>query len=257
MTSPVTGGGGGKPTPPSPTGDTSKQKVERAQLKMYESSEVAGGRKLDGEIGVIDFQFNPKEVTIAKTVKWGSEASAGAKTAAPPQFKGPEPGKLTLEMFFDATAKHDGSVVEAVDKLFACTTPTEKSHASNKPTPPLVVFQWGAIKSFPAYVTQVSAKYTLFTPEGTPIRAVCTVTLQEMPQEKGKQNPTSGSIAARAIHTVVTGDTLASIAYREYGDPQLWRPLAHFNRVDDPARLPLGSALVLPSAAELLEPMVN
>ena len=250
-------GAGGKPTPPAPTGDRTPQKVEKAKLTMYDSSPATGGRKLDGEIATIEFQFNPKELTIAKKAKWESKSTNGAKAAPPPEFKGPEPGQLTLEMFFDATAKHDGSVVEAVDKLFACTTPTEKSHASNKPTPPLVVFQWGAIKSFPAYVTQVSAKYTLFTPEGTPIRAVCTVTLQEMPQEKGKQNPTSGSIAARAIHTVVTGDTLASIAYREYGDPQLWRPLAHFNRVDDPARLPLGSSLVLPSAAELLEPVVN
>ena len=154
-------------------------------------------------------------------------------------------------MFFDATAKHDGSVVEAVDKLFSCCAPTDKTHANNKPMPPLVVFQWGAITSFPAYVTQVSAKYTLFTPEGTPIRALCTVTLQEMPQEKGKQNPTSGSIAARSIHRVVTGDTLASIAYREYGDPTMWRPLANFNRIDDPVRLPLGSMLMLPSAAEL------
>src|SRR6478752_2021979 len=253
MTSPVTGGGGGKPTPPSPTGDTSKQKVERAQLKMYESSEVAGGRKLDGEIGVIDFQFNPKEVTIAKTVKWGSEASAGAKKAAPPQFKGPEPGKLTLEMFFDATAKHDGSVVAAVEKLFSCCVATEKTHANDKPMPPLVKFVWGGITSFPAYVTSVSAKYTLFSADGTPIRAVCTVSLQEMPGEKGKQNPTSGSLATRSMHRVIVGDSLASVAYHEYGDPTLWRRLGYFNKIDDPLRIPLGSVLMLPSAAELTE----
>ena len=215
MTSPVTGGGGGKPTPPSPTGDTSKQKVERAQLKMYESSEVAGGRKLDGEIGVIDFQFNPKEVTIAKTVKWGSEASAGAKKAAPPQFKGPEPGKLTLEMFFDATAKHDGSVVEAVDKLFACCAPTDKTLASDKPMPPLVVFKWGAITSFPAYVTSVSAKYTLFSAAGVPIRAVCTVSLQEMPGDL-TQAESDVRIVGRAQHPPGRGG-------RHPGIDRLWR----------------------------------
>jgi nucleoid-associated protein YgaU len=253
MSAPVTGGGGGKLTPPSPTGDTSRQKVERAQLKMYESSPTTGGRKLDGEIGTIDFQFNPKEVTIAKTVKWGSEAASGAKKAAPPEFKGPEPGKLTLEMFFDATAKHDGSVVEAVDKLFSCCAPTDKTLASDKPMPPLVVFKWGAITSFPAYITSVSAKYTLFSAAGVPIRAICTVSLQEMPGEMGKQNPTSGSLAVRSIHRVVVGDTLASIAYGEYGDPTLWRQLASFNRIDDPARVPLGSVLMLPSAAELSE----
>jgi len=256
MTSPMLGGGGGKLTPPSPTGDKTSQQVERAQLKMYESSPATGGRKLDGEIGTINFQFNPKEVTIAKTVKWDSKASTGAKQAAPPEFKGPEPGKLTLEMFFDATAKHDGSVVEAVEKLFSCCVATEKTHANDKPMPPLVVFKWGAITSFPAYVTSVSAKYTLFSAGGVPIRAICTVSLQEMPGEKGKQNPTSGSLAVRSIHRVVVGDTLASVAYGEYGDPTLWRQLAYFNRIDDPARIPPGSVLMLPSAAELNE-LVN
>src|SRR6478672_2963829 len=142
MTSPMQGGSGGTLTPPSPT---------------------TGGRKLDGEIGKIDFQFNPKELTIAKTVKWDSKPTTGAKSAAPPEFKGPEPGKLTLEMFFDATAKHDGSVVEAVEKLFSCCIATEKTHANDKPMPPLVVFKWGAITSFPSYVTSVSVKYTLFS----------------------------------------------------------------------------------------------
>ena len=253
MNSPVQGGGGGQLSPPSPTGDKKPQKNERAHLEMYESSPTTGGRKLDAQIGKIDFQFNPKELTIAKTVKWESKAGTGAKKAAPPEFKGPEPGKLTLEMFFDATAKHDGSVVAAVEKLFSCCVATEKTHANDKPMPPLVKFVWGGITSFPAYVTSVSVKYTLFTPQGVPIRAVCTVSLQEMPGEKGKQNPTSGSLATRSMHRVIFGDTLASVAYHEYGDPTLWRRLGYFNKVDDPLRIPLGSVLMLPSAAELTE----
>ena len=39
------------------------------------------------------------------------------------------------------------------------------------------------------------------------------------------------------MRTVVAGDTLASIAYAEYGDPTMWRPLAAFNGIDDPLRL--------------------
>ncbi len=255
MSSPMLGGGGGTLTPPSPSGDTGRQQVERASLKMYESSPATGGRKLDAEIGSIDFQFNPKEVTIAKTVKWDSKPATGSKKAGPPEFKGPEPGKLTLEMFFDATAKHDGSVVEAVEKLFSCCVATDKTHANDKPMPPLVVFKWGAITSFPAYVTSVSAKYTLFSAAGVPIRAICTVALQEMPGEKGKQNPTSGALATRSIHKIVVGETLASVAYGEYGDPTLWRELAAFNRIDDPMRIALGTPILLPSAAELTEPV--
>ena len=97
-------------------------------------------------------------------------------------------------------------------------------------TPPLVVLQWGAVRSFVAFVASVQAKYTLFTGEGTPIRATCNVSLEEMPGDPRKQNPTSGGLTLNSVRTVVAGDSLASIAYREYGDPAMWRPLAALQR---------------------------
>ena len=45
------------------------------------------------------------------------------------------------------------------------------------------------------------------------------------------------------------------MAYTEYGDPTLWRDLAAFNRVDDPLRIPLGTVLMVPTAAELTAPV--
>ena len=88
MTGSSLSGAGGKPTAPSPTGDSAPQKVEKAKLTMYESSPATGGRKLDAEIGTIEFQFNPKELTIAKKAKWESKSTNGAKAAPPPEFKG-------------------------------------------------------------------------------------------------------------------------------------------------------------------------
>jgi nucleoid-associated protein YgaU len=44
---------------------------------------------------------------------------------------------------------------------------------------------------------------------------------------------------------------LASVAYAEYGDPNAWRPLAGFNEIDDPLRVPTGAMLLLPSPEEL------
>ncbi len=72
-------------------------------------------------------------------------------------------------------------------------------------------------------MSSVAAKYTLFTPSGTPVRAVCTVTIEEISGERGGQNPTSGALAARERTSWSSGDTLPSIAFRAYGDPQLWR----------------------------------
>ena len=118
--------------------------------------------------------------------------------------------------------------------------------------PPLVVFHWGRTTSFPGFITQVGAKYTLFSSDGTPIRAVCTVAMEEMPPGTPKQNPTSGTMIVHRSHLVVAGDSLASLAYAEYGDATMWRPLAAFNGIDDPLRVPDGTVVLLPPAEDLL-----
>src|SRR3954451_20051863 len=154
--------GGGVTSPPSPSGDTSSRpQMEKAVLSLCEPKPSGGfaGAAMD----TIPFQFNPKEVTIAKTAKWERKPAKGAKKAGPPEFTGAEPCKLTMEMFFDASGTQDGSVVEAVERLFECCLPTEESRGKNKPSPPLVVLHWGSVTSFPAFVTQVSAKYTRFS----------------------------------------------------------------------------------------------
>ena len=49
----------------------------------------------------------------------------------------------------------------------------------------------------------------------------------------------------------MAGDSLASVAFAEYGDPTAWRALAAFNDIDDPLRVPTGSLLLLPTPEEL------
>lgn len=227
--------------------------LQKAQLSLYDPSpSPSGGGDAGAQRGTVPFQFNPKEVTITKSAKWERKPTKGSKTAGPPEFTGPEPSKMTLEMFFDATSTQDGSVVKAVESLLSCCVATEKSAGQKKPSPPIVVLHWGSISSFPAVVTSVSAKFTLFNSDGMPIRAACSVSLEEMPGEKfRKQNPSSGSQEVRRVHRTIAGDSLASVAFAEYGDPNAWRRLAAFNEIDDPLRVPTGTVLLLPSPEEL------
>jgi nucleoid-associated protein YgaU len=201
--------------------------------------------------GKIEFQFNPKELTFTKTSKWKRDNARGAKTSGVPEFVGAEPAKLSLEMFLDSCRTMDDSVYKRVEQLFACCVPTEETRQQQKPSPPWVRFRWGPITGFNAHITTVTVKYTLFTPTGLPVRALCTVQLVEIGGELGGQNPTSGGLAARSVHTVVVGDSLQELAYRNYGDPTRWRAIAVANGIDDPMRLPLGSTVLVPALEEL------
>jgi nucleoid-associated protein YgaU len=239
---------GAKPSKP---GGEEALKLSHAYLELYEPSKDGSLDKAGPQFGRIDFQFNPKELTMGKAASWTRQTAKANQKAGPPQYNGPMPSKLTLEMFFDASGKQDDAVVQRVDKLFACCTPTDASLKQNKGSPPWVLFRWGKLTGFLAYVASVQVKYTLFTAAGLPVRATCTVALEEIAGDPPKQNPTSGGLVPRRVHTIIEGDTLAGIAYSEYGKATLWRAVAAANGIDDPMRLRPGSSILLPSVTEL------
>jgi hypothetical protein len=243
---PAKSGGG------SSAGSNTPDQLERAELLLYEPvpNELTVGR--GAKKGSIQFQFNPKEVSVSKSIQIRRNESVSVSTTGPVEFTGVQPGVLKLDMLFDASDTHDGSVVAAVEKLLECCTPVKGKPAGQHPFPMVVAFHWGSITSFPAVVTSVQVTYTVFTSKGLPIRAKAAVTLEEIPDEPQKTNPTSGGLAARRAHTLVDGDTLASVAYREYNRADMWRPLAAYNGIDDPMALTAGQTLLLPTAQELL-----
>lgn len=228
-----------------------RPKLEPAYLLLHEPSPDGNLSKPGAEIGKITFQFNPRELSLSKTASWNREAGKGHKKSAPPQYLGPQPSKLTLEMFFDASDTQDASVVQMVEKLFTCCVPTAPSHQKDKGSPPWVLFRWGGLTGFLSYISSVTAKYTMFTPGGTPIRAVCTVQLDELAGETPKQNPSSGGMVPRRVHVLVDGDSLPYLAYQEYGDATLWRAVADLNGIDDPMRLRSGTTLLMPATDDL------
>jgi len=220
-----------------------------AQLILRVPTTPGRGSGGGGEIARIKLAFNPKELTVQKAANWSSSPQPGAAKAPVPQFKGAGAGSLSVEVFLDASTSPAG-VHHDVSALLACVTPTAQSLAKKHPSPPFVEFAWGEHLRFIGVVKTINAKYTLFGSDGTPLRAVCTLSLEEIPTAPGRQNPTSGAVATRTTHVVVDGETLASIAYREYRDPRLWRAIAVANGIDDPARLRAGWRLLVPAADE-------
>lgn len=252
MSSPVTfTSAGSQPPAAYGSGEPAPNNLQRALLEVRKPPQSGGTGQPGAKMFEIKFQFNPKELSLTKNAKWARDPQRNAKKSGPPEFKGSDPCKLALEMFLDATDKMDDAVVKKVEQLFTCCVATEESRGHGKGSPPWVIFKWGGMTGFPAYVAGVTAKYTLFTPSGTPVRAVCTVNLEEIAGELGGQNPTSGALAARDTHVLVAGDSLQSVAFLAYGDAGKWRDIAAANEIDDPMRLRPGTRLLVPALEEL------
>lgn len=220
-------------------------KMEHAYLTISEPS-TSGGKKGGGG-DRIEFMFNPKEFTLARSAEWKAKTS---KKPTMPEFVGSKPAAVTLEMFLDAST--GGSVMPTIDKLFSCVDPHPKTE-KDKPSPPFVSFGWGTQTYVDAAVIKtVSVKFTRFRSDGTPIRAVATVTLEQLKPAAGKQNPTSGTLDAQTERVVRQGDTLASIAYQEYGSPTVWRVIAEANGIDDAFRIRPGALLLIPATDSVI-----
>lgn len=233
------------------TGAASGGKLEKAYLEVI--GELGAGSEGGSAITRVsgpkkEFLFNPKEYSISKAAQAPRQSTPNAEGSGTPQFTGPDPQSMSVELFLDATEEGQGArVVEYVDFLMESCSATRPSKDARQPSLPIVIFGWGSTTSFPAFVKQVQVKYTLFKPDGTPIRATCSVTLEEVPDPQRRQNPTSGGDTAHRTHTVVAGETLASVAWDTYRDPTLWRALAERNGVDDPMRLAHGMRLMVPA----------
>lgn len=228
-----------------------RTKLEKAYLSLKDAAAGSATGAAGGGAGtrLIEFRFNPEQYSITKSATWKSDPQKAAEQAPPPQFEGTAARTMDLSILLDESESSNG-VASDVEKLFDCCTPSSQSIDNNQPRPPYVVFAWGTFFSFTAYITSITAKYTLFRPNGMPIRAECSLKLTEVPDARPRQNPTSGSLEAQRIFTVSTGDTLASVAYREYADAALWRALAEANDIDDPFHLPPGTTLLVPPAAD-------
>jgi nucleoid-associated protein YgaU len=214
--------------------------------KAPKLSSVLSQAKAGGE-GEVKFTFNPKEFTISKSAQWQRRNQKGTGSAAMPEFTGSQPATLTLEIFLDNSEAKAPDVASKVQTLLDSVAPLQKTVTTETPTPPWVVFGWGRFTSFVAVVKQVSARYTMFRPDGVPVRAVVTLGLEEVPTDPPpRQNPTSGALTASRSHRMVDGDSLQSVAQAEYGDVGRWRDLADANGIDDPMRVAPGTPLLIP-----------
>lgn len=198
----------------------------------------------------LDVLFNPTEYSIKKDNQWKQKPVVG-KNVPKLDFTGGGSRTLTMDLFFDVYETKGADVRDHVNKLWNLTMidETKKNPKTKRARPPLCLLQWGPNWTFKAALTSLSVSYTLFREDGTPVRATAKVTLQEAEDDSEKKgtNPTSFAELGRRCREIRPHDTLALIAYEEYGASSLWRNIAIDNEIDDPKDLRPGQIISIPA----------
>jgi hypothetical protein len=135
--------------------------------------------------------FNPKEYTLAKSNTWPKEAKPKENQPVV-NFGGGSPATLNLDLMFDSyQCAPDGESSDIrtshINKLWRMmyVDPSLAEKKKNKQgRPPKVRFSWGKAISFEAVITSLSVTFTLFLPNGTPVRATAKVAFQQVQDTK-------------------------------------------------------------------------
>jgi hypothetical protein len=206
-------------------------KLERAKINVLDGPDANT---------VIDVCFNPKEYDLDKSVQY--DQSKSFSDAPEPEFKAPQPMTLTVTLQFDSYEERVSvrdKWVRRIEKLTMMGVVELKKNATKddkkNARPPMILFVWGRF-SFKGVVTKLTQKYTMFLSDGTPVRAECNLTIQNV-QNRDVDTGTSVSFNANAsTRTVSVGpnDRIDLIAAKELGDAGRWAEIAAFNDIVDP-----------------------
>jgi hypothetical protein len=146
----------------------------------------------NGEAPDIELMFNPKDISFARTVNWQSNQGNRGTTLLPKiNFSGVEPYKFTLKQLIFDTYETKKSVMEYVDKI---KKGVETIDGSPDQRPPVYIFTWGR-EYFYCVMTSLTYTLNMFLSDGTPVRAMVDISLQEVDKNNmpgGRESSSQG-----------------------------------------------------------------
>lgn len=141
----------------------------------------------------LEAQYNPKEIGIDKSVPW---QKAPTSTGDQPelQFTAAEGRSMSFELMFDGYEAGQNVHTEYVGPLLALAMVMKPGGTEEETRPPRVqiLLGTGALPAFEGVIASVGTKYTMFLPNGTPVRATCSVKVSEASRASFKKG-TSGA----------------------------------------------------------------
>lgn len=220
--------------------------LEKMEVLAYETKDF---RKQAGAFTVF---INPAKYTHGYKVLYNDVQAQGASGGAP-SFNRTKADKVTFELVFDGTGvvpsplpgvvpfTGDGVAeqLEAFKKLVF-------TYNGNIHSPNYLKLVWGTLL-FKCVLDTLSVAYTLFKPDGTPLRARASATFLgyndevELALKARKSSPDLSHLV-----TVKGGDTLPLLCDAVYGSSRYYVQVARANGLTGFRRLEVGSTLLLP-----------
>jgi len=212
-------------------------------------------------------QVNPSSYTLNQLLNYSYHRGQGFSGSEAVYSDSP-PVNLAFEFLFDGTGVVPvpselgdiplvGAIASALSKAepFVVMDEIKKfnslvyAYDGNIHRPRQLLLVWGSLV-FSCVLSTVAYRFTLFKPDGTPLRAIASCTFAEsVPDAMRVRKDNARSPDLTHLREVREGDTLPSLAYEIYGNPELYLEVARVNKLVSFRALRAASRVAFPPLA--------
>lgn len=211
------------------------------------------------KVGESNVYINPEKYSHSYEICYNNVQTQGSP-GGEPIFNRIPSDKVEFELVFDGTGVvptmipgvipflDDGITVQIEKLKLLMFTYNKNSHSPN-----FLVLTWGKLL-FKGRLESLSITYTLFKPDGTPLRARAHAVFVGFNDEVAlalKANKSSPDMTHELV--VKAGDTLPLMCYAVYGASAYYVEVARTNGLTDFRNIPVGTRLLFPPLGDAIQ----
>ncbi len=215
--------------------------LEKMEFVAYSDEEFTS--KVSGVNYTV--MINPESLKVDGAVKY-SDKQALNSSAPSQKYEATRGAAMNIDLIIDCTGIVDDNrtdlPLEIQNLQKVVYDYNGKIHRPN-----YVRIIWGKNFSFDGILTSFNITYTLFKPDGTPLRAKVALAFNAYKARETvvKEDEKSSPDMTHMLE-VVEGDSLPQLSDKIWGDPSLLIKAAEFNRLNKFRKLKAGSTLIFP-----------
>lgn len=224
--------------------------LEKMKIQAFKDAEF---NEPAGEVSVF---INPEKYSHSYKICWNA-AQAQGSSGYSPKFNKMGAEKVEFELVFDGTGVVPGKIPGAsvftedgITKQVAAFKDLVFTYHGGIHSPNFLKIVWGKFL-FQCRLETLNFTYTLFKPDGTPLRARANAAFVEFNTEKqlAQKSKTSSPDLSHVL-TVEAGDLLPLMCFRIYGSSAHYVEVARVNGLSDFRNLAVGTQLLFPPLGE-------
>ncbi len=201
-------------------------------------------KSFNSKVGTYTVMINPEKYSHTYSVDYSEKQGQGTPDATIKYHKS-TPQTISFELVFDATGVVSTSRTDLVSEVNNFKK-LAYDYNGDIHSPNYLELNWGEALSFQCRLTSLAINYTLFKPDGTPLRARANVSFKEYQDPEKADSASATSPDLTHLVTVIAGDTLPALTYRVYGDSAYYLQVARFNQLDNFRNLTPGTQIQFP-----------